>query len=125
MDTVNYGLIGCGMMGREHIQNINLLPQGQVSVVYDPVADLAASAAILAEDALVAASLDDLLAFENLDAVVIVSPNYLHVSQLQDIVAKRPMPILCEKPLYTQASDAAVFYAPVKEYHHPVLGAVG
>ena len=120
MDTVNYGLIGCGMMGREHILNINLLPKGRVSVVYDPVTELAESAATLAENAHVAASLDELLAFENLDAVVIVSPNYLHVQQLQQIVATRPMPILCEKPLYTDPADAAVLDDLFKDYAHPV-----
>jgi len=120
VDTVNYGLIGCGMMGREHILNINLLPKGRVSVVYDPVTELAESAATLAENAHVAASLDELLAFENLDAVVIVSPNYLHVQQLQQIVATRPMPILCEKPLYTDPADAAVLDDLFKDYMHPV-----
>jgi len=25
MQTMNYGLIGCGMMGREHMRNIQLL----------------------------------------------------------------------------------------------------
>ncbi len=120
VNTVNYGLIGCGMMGREHIQNINLLPQGRVSVVYDPVPELASSAATLAQDAHVADSLEDLLAFENLDAVVIVSPNYLHVQQLQQIVATRPLPILCEKPLYTEPSDAAVLDALFADYPHPV-----
>jgi len=120
VDTVNYGLIGCGMMGREHILNINLLPKGRVSVVYDPVTELAESAATLAENAHVAASLDELLAFENLDAVVIVSPNYLHVQQLQQIVATRPMPILCEKPLYTDPADAAVLDDLFKDYAHPV-----
>jgi predicted dehydrogenase len=120
VDTVNYGLIGCGMMGREHILNINLLPHGRVSVVYDPVAELAESAATLAEDAHVAGSLEELLAFGNLDAVVIVSPNYLHVQQLQQIAAIRPMPILCEKPLYTDPADAAVLDVLFKDYAHPV-----
>jgi len=120
VDTVNYGLIGCGMMAREHIQNINLLPTGRVTVVYDPVKELAESAATLAQDAHVAASLDELLAFENLDAVVIVSPNYLHVQQLQQIAAKRPMPILCEKPLYTDPADAAILDALFADYPHPV-----
>ena len=120
MDTVNYGIIGCGMMGREHILNINLLPHGQVSVVYDPVAELAESAATLAGEAHVAGSLEDLLAFEALDAVVIVSPNYLHVQQLQQIVATRPMPILCEKPLYTDPADAAVLDQLFEGYAHPV-----
>lgn len=120
MDMVNYGLIGCGMMGREHIANINLLPQGRVSVVYDPVRELAESAAVMAENAHVAETLEELLAFENLDAVVIVSPNYLHVQQLQQIAATRPMPILCEKPLYTDPADAAVLDVVFANYAHPV-----
>lgn len=107
-------------MGREHIQNINLLPQGRVSVVYDPVPELAESAAVLAGDAHVANSLADLLAFEELDAVVIVSPNYLHVQQLRQIVETRPMPILCEKPLYTDPADRAVLDELFKDYPHPV-----
>jgi predicted dehydrogenase len=120
LDFVNYGVIGCGMMGREHIQNINLLSAGRVSVVYDPVKELADSAATLAHDAHVAASLEELLAYPDLDAVVIVSPNYLHVPQLQQIVATRPLPILCEKPLYTRPEDATVLDALFKDYPYPV-----
>lgn len=120
MDTVNYGIIGCGMMAREHILNINLLPKGRVTVVYDPVTELAQSAATLAQDAHVATSIDDLLAFDDLDAVVIVSPNYLHVEQLQQIATTRPMPILCEKPLYTDPADAAVLEKLFADYTHPV-----
>ena len=108
MDIVHYGIIGCGMMAREHIQNINLLTKGRVSVVYDPVRELAESAATLAEDAHVADSIDDLLKFETLDALVIVSPNYLHVEQLQQIASTRPLPTLCEKPLYTDPSQASI-----------------
>ncbi len=33
-DRVNYGLIGCGMMGGEHIRNIALVPGARVSVVF-------------------------------------------------------------------------------------------
>jgi predicted dehydrogenase len=120
LDTVNYGLIGCGMMAREHIQNINLLPAGRVSVVFDPVQELADSAATLAGDAHVAASLEELLAFEKLDAVVIVSPNHMHVPQLRQIVQTRPLPILCEKPLYTDPADHAVLDALFEGYPHPV-----
>ncbi len=120
LEIVNYGLIGCGMMGREHIQNINLLPNGRVSVVYDPVADLAEAAADLAGDAHVAGSVEELLSFGALDAVVIVSPNHLHVAQLRQIVETRPLPILCEKPLYTDPADAAVLDALFKDYPHPV-----
>ncbi len=120
LDVVNYGLIGCGMMAREHIQNINLLPHGRVSVVYDPVAELAEAAATLAGDAHVAGSLEELLAFAALDAVVIVSPNHLHVPQLRQIVQTRPLPILCEKPLYTDPADAPEIEALFAGYPHPV-----
>ena len=126
MDMVNYGIIGCGMMAREHIQNINLLPHGRVTVVFDPVRELAENCAVLAgkggaaPQAEVADSLEDLLAFEALDAVVIVSPNHLHAEQLRTIAALRPMPILCEKPLYTDPNDAAALDALFEGYAHPV-----
>jgi predicted dehydrogenase len=34
--TLGYGIIGCGMMGQEHIRNIQLLPQASVRAVYEP-----------------------------------------------------------------------------------------
>ena len=119
LENVNYGLIGCGMMGREHIQNINLLTHGRVTAVFDPVDELAQSAATLAQDAYVATSIADLTA-QDVDALVIVSPNYLHIAQLQEIAAIRPIPILCEKPLYTDPADASVVAAFAKDYPAPL-----
>ncbi len=116
----HYGLIGCGMMGHEHINNINLLPEGRVSVVYDPVDELAQSAAKLAGGAAVAESLDALLAQDGLDALVIVSPNYLHVDNLRQIVKTRPLPILVEKPLYTRPEDKDALDELFAGYPHPV-----
>jgi predicted dehydrogenase len=106
-------------MGREHIQNINLLTHGRVTAVFDPVDELAQSAATLAQDAYVATSIADLMA-QDVDAVVIVSPNYLHIAQLQEIAAIRPIPILCEKPLYTDPADASVVAAFAKDYPAPL-----
>ena len=116
---VKYGIIGCGMMAREHIQNIGLLPHGCVSAVFDPVRDLAESAATLAGEAYVADSLEDLLAFEDIDALVIVSPNYLHVDQMKVIAATRPLPVLCEKPIYTDPSQASVIAELAANYPAP------
>lgn len=45
LDHVNYGLIVCGKMAPEHIATIQRLQGAQVSVVYDPVIELAQSAA--------------------------------------------------------------------------------
>ena len=120
LENVNYGIIGCGMMAREHIQNINLLSHWTVTAVFDPVTELAESAATLAGDAFVATSIADLLAHEALDALVIVSPNYLHVAQLQEIAAIRPLPVLCEKPLYTDPADAPVIAEFAANYPAPL-----
>jgi predicted dehydrogenase len=114
LKNVNYGLIGCGMMGHEHIRNIALLAGATVAHVYDPVVDLAQAAAKLAGGARVASSIDDMLAQPDLGALVIVSPNHCHVAQLQQIAQTRSLPILVEKPLYTdpaQAKDIAAFAA--------------
>jgi predicted dehydrogenase len=94
------------MMGCEHIQNINLLDKAAVSVVFDPVTELAEAAAKKAGGAHVAATFEELLAFEALDALVVVSPNFLHAEQLRQIAAQRPLPLLCEKPLFTDPADA-------------------
>ena len=102
---MKYGLIGCGMMGVEHIHNIALLDGARVAGVYDPVPDLAANAATVAGGAVVHSDLHSLV--QAVDAVVIASPNYLHVDQLIDIANIRHIPILVEKPLYTHAADAA------------------
>ena len=120
MKTLNYGLIGCGMMAQEHIRNIALVPGARVTVVYDPVADLARTAAEMAGGARVTASLDDLLKETALDALVIVSPNDCHVPQLRQIVETRPLPILCEKPLFTTDAEAEEVAALFDGYPHPV-----
>ncbi|PUB18911.1 putative dehydrogenase [Yoonia sediminilitoris] len=108
------------MMAREHIQNIALLDNAAVSVVYDPVRELAHACADLAGGAHVATTIEDFLAFPTLDAIVIVSPNYLHAAQLAQIVQTRPLPILCEKPLYTDPADAENLAKLFKDYPHPV-----
>ncbi len=120
LKKVNYGIIGCGMMASEHIQNIKLLDGASVSVVYDPVPELAHAAAQLAGGAKVAESLTDLLAHEALDALVIVSPNHLHVAQLKEIAATRPLPVLCEKPLFTDPSDHQWVSDLERTFPHPI-----
>lgn len=105
--TINYGIIGCGMMGQEHLRNIALLPQTRVAAIYEPDAEMAAKALVLAPEAKFASSIPELLALSELDCLLIVSPNFCHVEQLQQIKAIRPLPILVEKPLFTAPQDAA------------------
>lgn len=93
------------MMGREHIRNIGLLEGAEVAAVYDPVHELAQGGAELAGGARMAGSLDGLIGDDRLDALVIASPNFLHIGQLEEIVGRRTIPILCEKPLFSDVRD--------------------
>ena len=107
MTATRYGIIGCGMMGQEHIRNIALLPEADVTAIFEPDAGMAAIAQRMCPNAVMVASIDDLLAVDALDCLLIASPNFLHADQLKQIAAKRPLPVLVEKPLFTDPSDAS------------------
>ncbi|GGB56152.1 hypothetical protein GCM10011316_30310 [Roseibium aquae] len=117
---VNYGVIGCGMMGHEHLRNIALLDNAHVSAIFEPDPGMAAQAQAIAPAAQLASSLDDLLDVPDLDCLLIASPNHCHVAQMEAIRAKRPLPLMVEKPLYILAEEehrlsgfAAAYPAPV------------
>ena len=118
--TVHYGIIGCGMMGVEHIQNIQLLNDTNVSVVFEPDPHMKTVAKKAAPDAVFVESLSALLKHKPLNCLVIASPNYLHVEQLEDIARAVEMPILCEKPLYTDPLDLQRIRKLQAEYGAPI-----
>ncbi len=101
-----YGIIGCGMMGHEHAANIGLLEGAVVAGVYDPVADLAQSCSEKSGGAKVYDSIAA-ISKSDLDALIVVSPNYLHVDNLEEITRYSGAAILCEKPLYTHPKQEA------------------
>jgi len=108
------------MMGHEHLRNIALLEGAAVTAIFEPDAGMAKEATEIAPDARVADSLDDLLAQPDIDCLVITSPNYCHFEQLQQIAATRPLPVLVEKPLFTNAGDLAALEAFERTYPAPV-----
>ncbi len=118
--TINYGIIGCGMMGQEHIRNIALLDNVRVSAVLEPDPAMAREVSILAPDAKCVATLDDLLAVVELDCLLIASPNHLHAAQMHDIARLRPLPLLVEKPLFTDPADADRLLAFRETYPAPI-----
>ncbi|OUD08452.1 oxidoreductase [Marivivens niveibacter] len=119
-NITHYGIIGCGMMGQEHLRNIALLPDTQVSVIFEPDADMQATAANFAPDATFVDSISALLDHPELDCILIASPNFRHVEQLQEIAAKRPVPILVEKPLFTDPAQLPALNTFIETYPAPV-----
>ena len=120
MTTLNYGLIGCGMMGQEHLRNIALLPNARVAAILEPDAGMRAIAAGMEPQAIMANSIAEVLAVEDVNCLLIVSPNYMHLRQLEEIAAIRPLPILCEKPLFTDPADAPRLAALRPAYPAPI-----
>ncbi|MBT8456528.1 MAG: Gfo/Idh/MocA family oxidoreductase [Alphaproteobacteria bacterium] len=119
-EILNYGIIGCGMMGREHIQNIALLPEARVAAIYEPDEIMAAKAKSMAPNARLHATLAELLEDQSLDCLLIASPNHMHIAQMQEIAARRPLPLLIEKPLFTDVGDAGRIEELQEGYKAPV-----
>ena len=120
MSELNYGILGCGMMGQEHIRNIALLPEARVAAVYEPDEIMGQQAKSMAPNARVHDSAWSLLEDDGIDCLLIASPNHLHVPQLEEIAARRPLPLLIEKPLYTDPEDAARVSAMGESYPAPI-----
>ncbi|MBO9465813.1 Gfo/Idh/MocA family oxidoreductase [Tropicibacter sp. R15_0] len=116
----NYGVIGCGMMGQEHLRNINLIDGARVHAIFEPDAEMARKSQEFAPDAVMCGSVAELLALEELDCLLVVSPNYLHVEQLEEIAATRPLPLLMEKPLYTDPEQAVRIAEIQASYSAPI-----
>ena len=118
--TTRYGIIGSGMMGQEHIRNIALLTEAEVTAFVEPDAGMANKTETLVPRATRCADMAELLARDDVDALVIASPNHLHVPQLQDIARRRPLPVLVEKPVYTTPADAEALTQMAKTYPAPI-----
>ncbi|MGZ2257449.1 Gfo/Idh/MocA family protein [Roseobacter sp. A03A-229] len=118
--TTRYGMIGCGMMGQEHLKNIALLPDAAVTTIYEPDAEMQATAARIAPHAQFAESFDAVLQSAATDCLVVTSPNHCHAGQLTEIAAKRPLPVLMEKPLLTDPSDIPALKDLAAHYPAPI-----
>ncbi len=106
---MRFALIGTGMMGIEHIQNVRLVPEADIVALVDPVAtSIEWSRNALGEKGASVPAFDtvpDLLRDTEIDAVIIASPNYTHAEVL-DPLLDTSLHILCEKPLTTRFEDA-------------------
>jgi myo-inositol 2-dehydrogenase / D-chiro-inositol 1-dehydrogenase len=116
---VRYGIIGSGTMGREHILNLRLIPEAQVVALADPhPASLTSAVALAGREV---ATHDDhraLLERDDVDVVVIATPNHTHAAVLADVLATDKH-VLVEKPLCTTIEDAKAVVAAADR--HPSL----
>lgn len=109
MRELRYGVIGTGMMGCEHLRNLIALPGARIAAIADPHDQSRARAAKVLGDQppfFSTARYGELLERDDLDAVVVVTPNNTHADVVRDIYAARPeLHIMVEKPLCTTIED--------------------
>jgi predicted dehydrogenase len=102
-------LVGTGMMGVEHINNLKITPGAVVTALADPTeGSLGWARTALGDAAGKAAAFDsaEALAKSGLcDAVIVASPNFTHRTVLEPLF-DAGLHILCEKPLATTIDDA-------------------
>jgi predicted dehydrogenase len=106
--TIRYGIIGCGSMGREHIENLKAMGGAEVTALADTHAASRDAALALLEQQQrpprVFTDHRELLASRLCDAIVIATPNFTHAAILRDAL-ETDAHILVEKPLVTRIDD--------------------
>ena len=102
---IRYAVIGTGMMGIEHIENILTIDGATLTAVSDPNESSRSHGAQAAgHDVAVFADHRDLLASGLCDAVVVASPNHTHIDVVGDVL-RTGIHALVEKPLCTTVAD--------------------
>jgi myo-inositol 2-dehydrogenase / D-chiro-inositol 1-dehydrogenase len=104
-EVIRFGIIGCGSMGREHIENIRAMGGARVTAIADPHGpSREAALALLDGQAQAFEHHSELLASGLCDAVVIATPNFTHIEMMRAALAT-PLHVLVEKPLVTRIDD--------------------
>jgi len=102
---IRYGIIGCGSMGREHIENIKALGGGEVTALVDTDAgSLQQALALLPTRPAVFDTPGALVASGLCDAVIVATPNHTHIDVMRALLESE-LHILVEKPLCTTIAD--------------------
>ena len=104
---LNYGIIGSGMMGCEHIRNLRRIPNVNVVAIADPNEKSREQAQKFCGSSFhpkLYADHKTLLSEENVDVLVVSTPNFTHIDVMRDIF-DTDKHVLLEKPMCTNLAD--------------------
>ncbi|KAI5055538.1 hypothetical protein GOP47_0029059 [Adiantum capillus-veneris] len=103
---VSYGIIGAGMMGREHLLNITALEGAAVVAIADPHLPSQEAALAVLPSLKVFSDHKALLESGTCDMLVVSTPNNTHAEIVLDILHHaKPHHVLIEKPLCINIDD--------------------
>jgi inositol 2-dehydrogenase len=115
MRKLGVGVVGVGEMGRRHAENLRRnVPEARLIAVADVSQDRARQTALELEIEHGYSSLGAMLDNEEIEAVVIATPDKFH-AQAVELAAGAGKDILCEKPLALNLADARAAIAAVSK----------
>lgn len=103
MDTVRYGIVGTGYFGAEMGRCLASRDDAVVTVVHDPEN---AEAVATELGSRVAATVEELCRADDVDAVIVASPNWAHLEPVL-LAARAGKQVFCEKPIALSYQDCA------------------
>ena len=98
---IGYGVVGSGYFGAELARIMNTKPGAKVRAVYDPENGKTVAAELGCE---AADSLEELVSREDIQAVIVATPNYLHKEPVL-AAARHGLNVFCEKPIALSFKD--------------------
>ena len=121
---LRYGIIGCGMMGQEHIRNTVLVGRASIGGLFDTSPKsvdhaLETVKRLQKSQPTVYNSLEEACADPTTDALIIATPNYTHLDVLR-VATQHGKAIFLEKPIATSITDAFEVYNLAKSHSHTV-----
>jgi len=119
-NQIRVGVIGCGAMGKEHIERLtNVIPQTKVVAVYDYIEE-AAQEIVKKYNVTSFASGKELIDSNEIDAVVIASADETHADYVMECL-KQNKHVFCEKPLALTAKECEEMMAIEARQGHRLL----
>ena len=118
MNVLRYGVIGVGMMGCEHIRNLQAINGCAVVAFADTHETSRTNAKHLVAEATSYVDYREMLADEQLDVVVIATPNHTHSAIFDDVI-KSGVHVLVEKPLGINIAECQKMIASETQHQRP------
>ncbi|MEK4760394.1 Gfo/Idh/MocA family oxidoreductase [Viridibacillus sp. FSL E2-0187] len=108
---IKYAVVGTGYFGADLARSLNKIEDAKITAVFDPY-----NAESVAEElgANVCGSLDELVQREDVDCVIVASPNYLHREPVVK-AAENGKHVFCEKPISLSYEDCKAMVDACKE----------
>ena len=108
------------MMGQEHVRNMKLLDNVELTHAYEPDDTMRMQMRQRVPLIQFHESVESLLCDAEVDAWVIASPNFRHAEQIELISDLQPKPTLVEKPLCTSKEQLKRLLQLNENFHFPI-----